>query len=366
MVGCLHMGCLQAMPLQSAQESMSQVEVVAKADADERPYERFVRAMDFFDTERPRLAPQSRLRFRLVVKHRTSRVDELKLTLAGTTVRTPLALTPDHFFTVERSELALGDDATVRTNRKDGSFNWSVDVRTPGLAPQTRRLGDLRLQCRIELLAAKLEQHVFSPLYYAQTAAGADPCASRNFTELFISDEPVFSVTLVQGARRQVLPSNGLYGGSLPAWLKALAGDWPSRDSLYELPLWDTSWSDDTLVQLEPMRNASVTTTESDSAPAVDGLESVTRDSLASWLIEGQTSGKTLQSIFGSPDVTPFSSGDESWVFRKETGNGRLVSLIPIVGPLLKPDRTLKELRVLIGPDGRVKQYRLDEMVGRF
>lgn len=364
-LGFAHTGIAQTLPAPSDQEQVRQVEVAAKLDADERAYERFLKAMDRFDAESPALAPQAKLRFLLVAKNRQTRVDELKLTLAGTTVRTPIALTPDNFFTVERDELALNENATIRTNRKDGSFNWSVDVRTPGLPPHTRRLGDLRLECRVEFLAANLGQHMFSPLYYAQTAAGVDPCAARNFTVLSIADEPVFLVALVQGMRRQVLPTVSMYGGSLPGWLTAFAGDWQSRDRLFEVPLWDRSWPDDTLVELEPMRDALASTAESSEPPPIESLQSVTRDSLAHWLTEGKTSGTALQSLFGRPEVTPFSNGAASWVFRTETGGGKLVSLIPLVGRLLKPERKLKELRVIIGPDGIVKQYRLEEMMVR-
>ncbi|SHN24419.1 hypothetical protein SAMN05192549_106107 [Duganella sacchari] len=365
MSGWLSMGYAQTLPEPTGQESLSRVEVSAKADADERPYQRFVKAMELFDAERPALAPQSNLRFHLDAKRRSARVDALKLTLTGTTVRAPVALTPEHFFTVERNELALREDATVRSNRKEDSFNWSVDVRTPGLAANTRRLGDLRLQCRVELLAANLGRRIFSPLYYAQTAAGADPCTFRNLTILAMGDEPIFTVTLVDGARRQVLPVSSLYGGSLPAWVKALAGDWPGRDRVYELPLWDASWPHDTLVELEPMRAAPAAVTEAEPPPAAEALQSVTRADLARWLIEGQTSATVLQGVFGSPEVVQFANGDASWVFRSETGSGKLLSLIPIVGTLLKPERTLKELHVLVGADGTVRQYRLEEMVLR-
>ena len=361
----LNTGFAQTTPAPSEQEPLARVEVAAKADADERPYERFVKAMDFFDAESPKLAPQSKLRFRLVTKHRTSRADELKLTVTGSTVRMPVELMPDNFFTIVRNALALNEDAAVRSNRKDGTFDWSVDVRTPGLPVNTRRLGDLRLQCRIELLAARLGQHIFTPLYYVKTAAGVDPCSFRNISVLLIGDEPIFAVTLVQGARRQVLPAVSLYGGSLPSWAKAVAGDWLGREHLFEVPLWDASWSDDTLVELEPMRTAPASGTESEPPPASEPLQSVTRESLARWLIEGRTSGKVVEGVFGSPEVVQFSSGDASWVFRTETGSGKIISLVPVLGKLLKPERKLKELHLIIGPDGIVKQYQLEEMVLR-
>lgn len=273
---------------------------------------------------------------------------------------------PNNFFTIARDALALNEGAVVRSNRKDGTFNWSVDVRTPGLPLNSRRLGDLRLQCRIELLAARLGQYVFTPLHYVQTAAGVDPCSLRNTSLLLLGDEPIFAVTLVQGTRRQVLPTASLYGGSLPAWTKAITGDWVGRERLFEVPLWDASWSDDTLVELEPMRTAHASGAESEPPPASELLPSVTRESLARWLIEGRTSGNIVEGVFGSPDVIQFSNGDASWVFRTETGSGKIISLVPVLGKLLKPERKLKELHVIIGPDGIVKQYTLEEMVLRF
>ncbi|MYN44821.1 hypothetical protein GTP23_07000 [Pseudoduganella sp. FT93W] len=362
----LNTGFAQTTPAPSEQAPLARVEVAGRADVDERPYERFVKAMDFFDAESPKLAPQSKLRFRLVTKHRSARVDELKLAVTGPTVHIPLELMPQNFFTIERNARALHEDATVRSNRKNGTFDWSVDVRTPGLPRNTRRLGDLRLQCRIELLAAKLGQHVFSPLYFVQTAAGADPCALRNTSMLLIGDEPIFAVTLVQGARRQVLPAASLYGGSLPSWTKAITGDWLGRDHLFEVPLWDASWPDDTLVELEPMRTVQANATEAEPPPASELLQSVTRESLARWVIEGRTSGKDVEGVFGHPEVIQFSHGDASWVFRTETGSGKIISAVPVLGILLKPERKLKELHLIIGPGGIVKQYQLEEMVLRF
>ena len=277
----------------------------------------------------------------------------------------PVAFMPNNFFTIVRNTLALNEGAAVRSNRKDGTFDWSVDVRTSGLPLNTRRLGDLRLQCRIELLAARLGQHIFTPLYYMQTAAGVDPCSLRNISLLLIGDEPIFAVTLVQGTRRQVLSAVSLYAGSLPSWTKAITGDWLGREQLFEVPLWDTSWSDDTLVELELMRTAHASGTESEPPPGRELLQSVTRESLARWLIEGRTSGKVVERVFGSPEVIQFSSGDASWVFRTETGSGKIISLVPVLGKLLKPERKLKELHVIIGPDGIVKQYNLEEMVLR-
>lgn len=74
---------------------------------------------------------------------------------------------------------------------------------------------------------------------------------------LNFAERPIFSVTLVAGARREVLPIDRLY---------AMASDDPGLkedlpycdcemlvDRTYFLPLGDHSWPDDTRVELEFM-----------------------------------------------------------------------------------------------------------------
>jgi hypothetical protein len=81
---------------------------------------------------------------------------------------------------------------------------------------------------------------------------------------IWIADEPIFSVTLVSGARRQTLPCDSVYGCKAPAIFDFM--DWHEhlRDRAYWLPIWDTSWPDDTLVVLEPM-NSPATNADSEA-----------------------------------------------------------------------------------------------------
>lgn len=78
---------------------------------------------------------------------------------------------------------------------------------------------------------------------------------------LFFADRPIFSVALVSGARREVLPVDMLYGGA------SRGPDWKSDlpycdcevllDRTYFMPLGDPSWPDDTLVEFEYMDGGS-------------------------------------------------------------------------------------------------------------
>ena len=84
-------------------------------------------------------------------------------------------------------------------------------------------------------------------------------CGQKNARYLFFAERPIFSVTLVDGARREVLPIDSLYASASDD--PGLPEDLPFcdcevlLDRTYFLPLGDQSWSDDTLVQFEYMED---------------------------------------------------------------------------------------------------------------
>jgi hypothetical protein len=74
-------------------------------------------------------------------------MDGISLRIVGETVAMPVAVSPDHTFTLPRDRRLLDENAIVVPNRKAGSLTWRTDIRTPALPPNARRLGDLRLEC---------------------------------------------------------------------------------------------------------------------------------------------------------------------------------------------------------------------------
>jgi len=65
-------------------------------------------------------------------------------------------LDDDHSFSLPRDVEAADEGAYVKTNRKAKSFAWRVDIRSPRLPSNARRLGDLRLECTIDTVTADL------------------------------------------------------------------------------------------------------------------------------------------------------------------------------------------------------------------
>jgi hypothetical protein len=178
--------------------------------------------------------------------------------VVGNRVEFQVPIAPDQTFDLPRNPQAFDDNAQVVPNRKAQSMTWRTDIRTPGLPPNTRRLGDLRLECRVGMEAGLVSNS--SSLLGRLAAALVDTpayCDRKAPRYLFFADRPLFSVTLVAGARREILAIDRLY---------AAATDEPDLkrelpycdcevlvDRTYFLPLSDASWPDDTLVEFEYM-----------------------------------------------------------------------------------------------------------------
>ena len=143
-------------------------------------------------------------------------------------------------------------------NRKAGTLTWRADVRTPGLPPDTRRLGDLRLECEVGMKSGLISNYPRGFFGWIDellrgTRAYCHRAAPRY---LFFAERPIWSVTLVDGERREVLPVDMLYAGATkdPDWKKDQHCDCEALfDHTYFVPLGDASWPDDTLVQIEYM-----------------------------------------------------------------------------------------------------------------
>ena len=173
----------------------------------EKSYRRMLRGMDLFEREHAR-APQATLRFKLLPRRRGVDLDRnVDLFIVGKTVEIPVALAPARTFALERNPRAWDENAQVTPDRQARSMTWRAEVRTPGLPPLTRRLGDLRLECRVGMEAGLVSdppswiKRLFDPLENTP-----DYCQRPDNRYLFFAERPLFGVTLVDGARRQAVP----------------------------------------------------------------------------------------------------------------------------------------------------------------
>ena len=147
-------------------------------------------------------------------------------------------------------------------------MTWRTDIRTPGLPPDTRRLGDLRLECLVGEEAELISD--FLPFFghIAKLLRGRDYCNQREVQYLFFAERPLFSVTL---CRRQ--PQGGSVRRSTLCRNQPQSHDKGELqhcdcevliDRTYYSTLGDPSWPDDTLLKFEYME---------------DGVAAVSKDS---------------------------------------------------------------------------------------
>jgi hypothetical protein len=238
-------------------EDEASITVGALRDPVDKSYRKIMKGRALFDKLHA-LAPAAALRYRLWPRKRDTDLRSVALAVVGDTFERPVVVAADRTFALERDARALAEDASVRPNRKAGSMTWRADVRTPGLPPDTRRLGDLRLECEVGMksgLISKYPRGFFSWLSELLRDT-VEYCQREKPRYLFFAERPIWSVTLVDGERREVLPVDMLYGGAArdPDWKKDQYCDCEALiDHAYFVPLGDPSWPDDALVRIEYM-----------------------------------------------------------------------------------------------------------------
>lgn len=239
------------------------VTISAKANRDpvEKSYRKMIHGMDLFEKERA-MSPGASLRFKLLPRKRDTDMSRIEMEVIGSTEAFEVPIAPDHTFTLVRNRKAYDENAQVIPNRKRQTMTWRTEIRTPGLPTNTRRLGDLRLECRVGMEAELVSNTTNFVGRLARVILDTPSyCDRKDPLYLFFADRPLFGVTLVAGDRREALPANKL-------WVAAsddagLNNDLPYCDCdcevlvdrTYVLPLDDRSWPDDTRVEFEYMED---------------------------------------------------------------------------------------------------------------
>jgi hypothetical protein len=222
-----------------------------------KSYRKMLNGMALFEKMHG-MAPNASLRFKLLPRQRDTNMDGIVLEIVGDTVTIPVLLAADRTFTLERDQQALDENASVMPNRKASSMTWRTEIRTPGLPPNTRRLGDLRLECHVGMEAGLISNTLPVIGLVTNLIQGMlDFCNGSDVPYLFFSERPLFSVTMVAGTRREILSVDELYAGvSFGRTSKADLAYCDCQvllDRTYFLPLGERSWPDDTLIEFEYM-----------------------------------------------------------------------------------------------------------------
>lgn len=232
--GALLLACAMgagALPAARADaSSASTVKVTGIKDPEMRSYRSIAAGFDAFDDDRA-LAPAATLRFHMMHKDggTATAADGLVLKLVGDADPVPVPIGSDGLFVLERSQAAWDADASFILNRKSGLFTAHPEVRSPGLPDNLRRLGDLRLECRITVAIVKQELPFLARAAVNTLLMTGDWCGKKDLRFGYPLATRVTGATLRQGERALALEVD----------------EWQ-----YSGPIGDTSWPDDALVEL--------------------------------------------------------------------------------------------------------------------
>lgn len=257
-ITCLAAGAQQAKSAGGGAVLPPVTVTAAPRDFVEKSYRKMIRGMDLFERLHA-YAPNASLRFKLLPRKRDTNMKHIELEVLGPTVDIELPVAPDDTFALVRNQPAWNEDAIVTPNRRSRSMTWRAEIRTPGLPPDTRRLGDLRLECRVGMQAGLVSNNdsLLGKMVHSLLDDPERYCSNPDAHYLFFADRPLFGVTLVAGNRREELPVSELYAGASDD--PGLPYDLPFCDCevlvdrTYFMPLGDRGWPDDTLVQFQYM-----------------------------------------------------------------------------------------------------------------
>ncbi|QOY96223.1 hypothetical protein IM543_10590 [Massilia sp. UMI-21] len=219
------------------------VHVNAMRNPEVRKYKVILAGLDAFDRHHGLAPAAERLRFQLTARKKDEAKEPLAARLVGDGgFRLPVAIDADLRFVVPRSEAAEDADSELELNRKRRVYRTEPDIRTPGLPPNQRRLGDLRLECKVTVAMAKAEIPTFWVLSINTILLRTDWCgffgdpedfrwegASKNAHFPFRSERPLSGAVLIDGNRSAKLEVNG---------------------ETYHVPIGNANWGDEARIEL--------------------------------------------------------------------------------------------------------------------
>ncbi|MFN3792696.1 hypothetical protein [Massilia sp.] len=233
--------------LASAQDKpvreLEPVHVNAMRNPEVRKYEVILAGLDAFERHRQLAPAAERLYFRLRTQSKDESAQPLAVRLVGDGgFNMPLAIDAERRFVVPRVAAAEEAKSELELNRKRRVYRTDPDIRTPGLPAHQRRLGDLRLECKVTVAMAKAEIPTFWVMTINTILLRTDWCnffgdpedfrwegVSKEAHFPFRSERPLLGAVLVDGNRSAKLEVKG---------------------TTFQVPIGNDSWSDDAVVEL--------------------------------------------------------------------------------------------------------------------
>jgi hypothetical protein len=170
-------------------------------------YRAMLAGVDAFEADHKLAPAATEVRFRLRPKASNPDADlnELKLRIALDEGSIPLPLAPDHSFVLPRNARAEKENGDLVLNKHKGAYRWQADVLSAGVPPNMRRLGDLRLECRVEVAVIKAEISFWVRALVNSFLMSSDWCGVEKVTFPTYSARKLKAAWLLQGDQRIAL-----------------------------------------------------------------------------------------------------------------------------------------------------------------
>lgn len=181
------------------QSSFEDIVVVGLRNPERMSADDLKRAYAAYRRWRPSLAPSGQLFFAVSARAPGSGMEGLKMRVVDTSgeIARDLPLNGGRF-SLPELDYASGR-YSLQANRKSGSLSLEIVVLSPGTSDDHRRLGDLRLQCRVWWAVAG--RKVPFPVK-AMLGAGGSPCTSTKFGYFTRAPKRISTATLVTASGR--------------------------------------------------------------------------------------------------------------------------------------------------------------------
>jgi hypothetical protein len=211
------------------------VRVNAVKNPEMHAYRAIVAGLDMFDDQHALAPAAPRLLFKVTARNGTplpSPLPTAKLTADDFDLALPID-DASALFTVPRNQQAWDSKAELRLSRKRKEVKVMPWVRTPGLLDNQRRLGDIRLECKVLIAIVKEEIPLWADMLVDSVLLTRDWCSFFKDNDRRWSEQVPASLSaavLHEGERRLELKVHG---------------------HEFELPLADPSWGNDAMIDLE-------------------------------------------------------------------------------------------------------------------
>jgi hypothetical protein len=211
------------------EEAPKRVEVSSYKGPELRSYSQMLKGLMAYQ-EKQSHAPNSELYFILIPKSKKVGVQGLTMRLASDETSINIPIDAEGKFQLPLIALKHDDEYDLILNKPKGQFYIKPYVKSANLPEDSKRLGDIRLECQVRWAIERQDVSVVFSSYVKLFGSG-NPCTSRAVSVYFFAPNDVKLVTLETAKSKFSFDVNA--------------------NGQYPLPVWNTELSDEGVLKYE-------------------------------------------------------------------------------------------------------------------